>query len=347
MSDSTAGVTANPGERPDNTGRGLPPGRASLFSMAIAKRLSLLLLVVLALGGAFVWPARADREVIRLATWNLEWLVAPGTAHQGRLRCRSGRQSALPCDVVQDLSRDSADFARLASYARQLDADVVAFQEVEDEATARRVFPGYLICMADGPGLQHVGFAVRPHLTHHCGPAVDSLAMGGRSRKAMSMQMTLSSGAPMMLLAVHLKSGCSRDPIDSDSAACRLLAQQAALLGEWVAAREADSMAFVVMGDFNRVTPEDADDPFWSQVMTAPSQLLAAGLPFTNCLIGHPYSAFIDHMLFSQRLQHRLLPATARHMPFRSADGLRYRLSDHCPVSISLNLGDMAQARDQ
>ena len=42
----------------------------------------------------------------------------------------------------------------------------------------------------------------------------------------------LPRGAPAIdLLSVHLKSGCARDPLDSESAACRLLAAQAAAAG--------------------------------------------------------------------------------------------------------------------
>ncbi|MEO6078516.1 MAG: endonuclease/exonuclease/phosphatase family protein [Steroidobacteraceae bacterium] len=302
------------------------------------KRLLLCLAAALPLAAATVWPARADRsDAITIATWNLEWLVAPGTSHAARLACRSGQRSALPCDVVENLSRDSADLARLASYASELDADIVAFQEVENEAIARKVFPGYRICMADGAGVQHVGFAVRPHLAHSCGPVVASLSLDGRSRKAMSLQLTPAHGAAIELLVVHLKSGCSRDPLESETAACRMLAQQAARLGEWIAARAARQTQFIVLGDFNRVLPESANDAFWQLVQPGSADLLAMHLPFSNCFIGQPYSQFIDHMLISKALQARLQPASPRHFGFRSADVVRYRLSDHCPVSISLN----------
>ena len=80
---------------------------------------------------------------LHLATWNLEWLVSPATALASRLSCDDGTRATLPCDVARTLARDSADFARLRAYARALDADVIALQEVEDVATAQRVFRGY------------------------------------------------------------------------------------------------------------------------------------------------------------------------------------------------------------
>jgi endonuclease/exonuclease/phosphatase family metal-dependent hydrolase len=310
------------------------------LSMRISRKQLLLgLLAALPLAAAAVWPGGEENDgVITLATWNLEWLVAPGTAHAGRLACRSGQRSTLPCDVVKDLSRDSADLARLAAYARTLDADIVAFQEVENAEIAREVFRGYRICIATGTGAQQVGFAVRPHLPHRCGPEVESLSLNGRSRKAMSMLLTPARSEPMELLVVHLKSGCSRDPLDSGSTACRMLAQQAEHLGEWIGARS--EQPFIVLGDFNRVPPATPDDAFWQLLHADLSGLVAAQLPFGNCYVGQPYWQFIDHILISPALRHRLVADSPLHSGFRSTDVVRYRLSDHCPVSISLNIVD-------
>jgi endonuclease/exonuclease/phosphatase family metal-dependent hydrolase len=309
--------------------------------MRIARKHLLFCLLALPLGAAVAWPNREPRtDVITIASWNLEWLVTPTTAHASRLACRNHRRSELPCDVVQDLARDSADLARLAAYTRKLDADVIAFQEVENEAIARRVFSGYRICIADGPGLQHAGFAVRPHLAHRCGPSVDSLAIDGRSRKGMTMLLTPAHGPPVELLVVHLKSGCSRDALDSGSIACRMLGKQAEYLGKWIAEHEPRAR-FIVLGDFNRVSPQSPDDTFWQQVQSAPTTLLAASLPFRNCFAGQPYSAYIDHMLLSNTLEKQPIYSTGRHFGYRNADVLRYRLSDHCPISISLTLADM------
>jgi endonuclease/exonuclease/phosphatase family metal-dependent hydrolase len=308
--------------------------------MKVSRRHLLLgLLAALPFAAAAVWPGSEEsNDVLTIATWNLEWLVTPGTAHAGRLACRSGQRATLPCDVVKDLSRDSADLARLAAYAASLEADIIAFQEVENPEIARQVFRGYRICMATGAGAQQVGFAVRPELRHRCGPEVESLALAGRSRKGMSMLLTPTGAAPIELLVVHLKSGCSRDPLDSETAACRALAQQAEHLGEWIGARR--MQPFIVLGDFNRVPPATPDDAFWQRLQADPAGLIAGQLPFGNCYIGQPYWQFIDHILISPALRHRLVAESPRHTGFRNADVVRYRLSDHCPVSISLNMID-------
>src|SRR5689334_10845629 len=164
--------------------------------------------LLLSLGPATLRQARAARP-LSVATWNLEWLVTAETAHAGRLACRAGRRSALPCDVALEQSRDSADLARLARHARRVAADVFAFQEVESAAIAQRVFRNYDICIAPGKGLQHVGFAVRRTLPHRCGPSVESLSLNGAQRPGLRLTVRPESSAPIELMVVHLKSGCA------------------------------------------------------------------------------------------------------------------------------------------
>jgi endonuclease/exonuclease/phosphatase family metal-dependent hydrolase len=279
-------------------------------------------------------PARPD-PLLHVATWNMEWLVSPRSAHMARLACRDGRRATLPCDVLQDLDRDSADIAQLAAYARQLDADVIAFQEVEDAATAQRVFRGYTICMASGPGVQQAGFALRARLPHRCGPQVEALAAGERGRSGMSVTLLPPGEAPIELLVVHLKSGCAREPLDAAREACTLLARQVTALGEWITAREADAR-FMVLGDFNRPSPRSAGDPFWHALHDTRWHAVTHALPFRNCTPGQPFVEFIDHILVSSALVPQLDAARTQRMTYRATDAVNYRLSDHCPVRVSL-----------
>jgi hypothetical protein len=119
------------------------PTRPLFFALVLALLPALLVWMLLRGGDAFS-PSRP----LRLATWNMEWLVTPETLRQARIACRDRRQSPLPCDVVRNTSRDSADLRAIAREVRRLGADVIAFQEVEAPSIARRVFRGYAICMA-------------------------------------------------------------------------------------------------------------------------------------------------------------------------------------------------------
>lgn len=293
---------------------------------------------------ALLWPRPV--RALKIATWNLEWLVAPDTARRARIACREQRRAPLPCDVVRRLARDSADLARLAQAARRLDADVVAFQEVEDARTARRVFRGYRICIASGTGVQHVGFAVRRGLAHRCGPPLDSLAAGGRGRPGLLLHLQAPGLPAMQLLAVHLKSGCSSAPLEG-AAACRLLGAQARALGAWITDQGARGAPFIVLGDFNRTGTPASGDPFWQLLGPGRFQAAASSLPFANCVFGQPYAAYIDHILVGEALAGRIGPsAFARTLP-PAADAARYRLSDHCPVSVMLDRAGASESRGQ
>jgi len=274
---------------------------------------------------------------LRIATWNLEWLLDPATAQAARAACRDGLASRLPCDVAAQLARDSADLAHLAAYARALDADVIAFQEVENEAIARRVFRGYRICLRGGAGLQQVGFAIRASLQAECGAPLATLALGGQARAGQQLHLAVPGAGTIDLLAVHLKSGCAHEALPGNSDACRLLAAQARVLGEWIAAQAARQGRFVVLGDFNRGGTPDHADGFWEWLQPASFQASSSVLRFANCSWGAPYREFIDHILISNALLSRLPSSPYRQQVFRSSDAAHYLLSDHCPLMVSLN----------
>jgi endonuclease/exonuclease/phosphatase family metal-dependent hydrolase len=282
----------------------------------------------------------ATPDSLTIASWNLEWLLSPETAHTSRLACNAGRTAPIPCDVARDLGRDTADLARLARYAKQLDADVIAFQEVENQRAARRLFRGYDICINTGPVLQQVGFAVRAGVAHRCDPALQSLAQGNRQRAGARLTLYPGTAQQMELLAVHLKSGCSRDALDAGDAACRTLAAQGKALADWMRQRAEANARAIVLGDFNRAGPNGAD-LFWQQLQVGTATDSAyldasASMAFSNCYRGQPFSQFIDHILVSRSLAAQFVRGSFRHHGYRSLDAFRYRLSDHCPISISL-----------
>jgi exonuclease III len=286
---------------------------------------------------------RAAAQPLRIATWNLEWLLTPETAHAGRLACRAGRRSALPCDVALEQSRDSADLARLARHARRVAADVFAFQEVESAVIAQRIFKGYDICIAPGKGLQHVGFAIRRTLPHRCGPTENSLALGGSQRPGLTLTLAPDSRASILLLAVHLKSGCADDALTTRSNACSILARQAQALHQWLAAQALRQSRFILLGDFNRSDRDPINDAFWQTLAggdpsRAPYVVADALVPFRNCQWGAPFTRAIDHVLVSRTLANSLIAGSFHRFGYDALEAIRYRLSDHCPVRVSLIL---------
>ena len=275
---------------------------------------------------------------LRIATWNLEWLVSAATAHAARLRCREGKRTLLPCDVAFDGARSSPDFARLAAYARELDADVVAFQEVEDADTAARIFGGYRFCLSGRRLTQNLGFAVRKGLAFQCGPDVASLAMTGAARPGVTMVLDPGGPRELHLLTVHLKSGCADAPLDSSRPACSLLASQVPRIGAWMNLESRAGHRHVVLGDFNRAWESEGAAAAITPTADATPQLYDPGdsSGFRSCYSGQGFTRYIDHLLVGRGAGLGIVPGSFFRVRFEPADVRRYRLSDHCPTGVVL-----------
>src|SRR6187551_3047563 len=108
--------------------------RATFFCLAFCS----------AANGSPVTPAE-----LKIATWNLEWFMAPETLRALTPACtprdapRDGARRAIPCDIAHELARSNEDVAALRRHAHTLDADVIALQEVDGADAARLIFPDY------------------------------------------------------------------------------------------------------------------------------------------------------------------------------------------------------------
>lgn len=290
---------------------------------------------------------------LRLATWNLEWLIAPSSFQELKSHCvPKGAPPAprtLPCDVAQGLERSERDFAALARYARELNADVIALQEVDGESAARLVFPGYTFCFTHRAHVQNNGFAIRADVPHRCGPDLESLSLADSLRRGA--QVVLYPGEPreMHLLSVHLKSGCADKPLRNDDRACHDLTRQIPLLRQWIDEQERAGLPYAVLGDFNRdLLADSGPGGLWRQ-LSGPAEKprvinAASGQAFRNCVPGQGYAAYIDHILLSRRLAAALVPGSFERLTYRPVDARRARLSDHCPVSVRTDIQQIAPA---
>ncbi len=213
---------------------------------------------------------QADPPTITLCTWNLEHLAARDNAG-----CRP---------------RTAADYQALCHYAAGLNADIIAFQEIESVAAARRVFDPetYRIEISARPDtdlgwcrrkdkrrcMQRTGFAVRKDLQKIHGitiermPDVTTLAGDASERWGVHLRLLAFNSAKekkvLHLLCVHLKSGCAYDPVrfKKDRTPCSRLAVQVSRLEAWMDARAAAGEEFIVLGDMNRQL-DGLGDPVW------------------------------------------------------------------------------------
>lgn len=310
-----------------------------------APRIAGMLLAALLCGlGARSRAAAAAPAEIRIATWNLEWLMSPDTSLALRRRCREGERR-LPCDIVQDRPRSAADLDALARHAQRLGADVVAVQEVDGVAAAARVFPHHRFCFTQRRDWQNVGFAIRGDVPFRCEPDVRALSLGDRVRRGAAIILFPGTPREIHLLAVHLKSGCSHEPLESAARSCRQLAGQAPAVAQWIAAQTAAGHAFAVLGDFNRDlrAERDGDSGLWGQWASGqpagrPLVDAGAGTPFRACHAGQPFTRYIDYILLGGGLGARMRPGSFVRHVYDDREAHRFRLSDHCPLSVSLRL---------
>lgn len=260
---------------------------------------------------------------LKLATWNLNWLIA------------SDPVKVHPPPGVR--LRDLGDFDRLRAYALELDADVIAIQEVESPAAAYRVFPHdlYAVHLGHDGLLQRVGLVVRRSIPHHRLPDLPLAPPDAGSRLRAGVDVSLDTDPPLRLLAVHLKQGC-RDP-RADRAGgrdCALLHAQAPLLAGWIAARTQQGEGFMLLGDFNRWM--DRRDTLLAALRTAAPLLRATEGYASQCWHNE---AFIDHILLGGPARAWLRPGSLSVFRYReTGPGWPERLSDHCPVSVRLAL---------
>jgi len=324
-----------------------------------AKRYRALLLGLLAVSSGASEPAdRWQRHdaTLKLATWNLEWFIKPETLRALTPACtprdasRDGSRRSVPCDVAHEGARSHEDIETLRRYTRELDADVVALQEVDGPDAARLLFTDHEFCFSSRAAVQNNGFAIRRGLPFACGPDLRDLSLGDTVRRGAELRLFPGTAREMRLLSIHLKSGCARDALASTRAQCGDLRRQLPALERWIDQQARSAMPFAVMGDFNRdLLREPAGNSFWAEIDDNDPHGLdlvntADGHKFQNCMPSQAFSGYIDYVILDSRMARGLEKGSFGRALYRPRDAARRKLSDHCPVFIRLRVADATRA---
>ena len=265
-------------------------------------------------------PAPAPGEApLVIASWNMNWL------HR-----EDGRGP---------IARDERDYAALRRYARDLDADVIALQEVDGAEAIGRIFDPsvYRAHVSSRDNAQRVAIVYKHALRVTRHPDLVSLARVHSERLRYGVDLSIHRhDRSVRILAVHLKSGCFSSPIEGagagaiapgdDARACRVLASQMPPLTRWMRQRVEDNEAFVIAGDMNRRLHRT--EQMWRRLSGSAPGLDAPTLSRRSWCWEGSYPQFIDHLLTDAR-------AHARGPPFLSPVallGARSRAPRHAPV---------------
>jgi len=283
--------------------------------------------------------AKNNAGEIKIASWNIAWL---GSHEYNK--------------------RTTDDYQQLAHYAKQLDADVIALQEVESEYWARKVFGNdYDYYFSTKDWVQRVGVAIKKSKGFKVTAKEYKALDVGKVRHGMDITLT-KNDKTLHLLAVHLKSGCFAAPLDINSVsampstsikeekrkeACTKLNKQISPLEQWIDSHASQDAAYIVLGDFNRRFSQDIalkyseDKGLWQAINDEGQEALWTPTATANsdCWGGY-YKDYIDHIIFSPKAKENYVEASFEQLVFKPkyTKELSRSLSDHCPISVKLKL---------
>ncbi len=276
-------------------------------------------------------PARPE-GTLRLASWNIEHLAAPG--EDG---CRE---------------RDATDYAVLRRYLDGIDADVWLLQEIESVAALAYVFgdDGWSFHVDErspreqaGPecrgepgrtlGMLRTAIVVRDGIDHERLADLAALDVDGDGRLRPGVHVRLTGDVELDLLSIHLKSGCFEGRTGRTGYDCPILFHQIGILETWLDALSAVGRAVLVGGDFNRRLEVDGD-LIWAELDDGdPAPLHLAGVGIRPACDTR-FAEFIDFILLNDLARSLKLDGSFLEVTFD--EPWQRRPSDHCPVVVDL-----------
>jgi len=320
-------------------------------------------LLLLAISALISVSAEATADTIRVGSWNIQDLH-----HEEGFNLRS-------FDDIPSVKRTSQDFALLEKY-RDLfgrngaPADVIALQEIGTKAALERLFPtdAYETIMSPrwqnddapaGEGDVYTAIAVRKEsgvtvVQHDPFPELAVLHSDGRPTRAGTGALLEVDGKQFWFLSVHLKSSCpaNKNIHVSSNDDCQTLWKQTPILADWVKAKRDSGIPLIIAGDFNRrfrqlnfegtlweamngVGPDDPIEEAW--VVPHP-QTVTRLCPTRKGSGTQP----IDWIVLDSTLAGGFVQGSFWERRFTQADidaaQFGRGLSDHCPISIDLDL---------
>ena len=271
---------------------------------------------------------------LRLATWNL-----------GNLHAEDGQ--ATFTGNYPSVKRSPVDYQRIRCYVRLFDPDILAVQEVDGEEALRRVVDNdvYDIHVSERPltgsmnGRQNTGFAYKKGLAVTERPDFEDLALGSGSLRYGTRIDLNHNGQTVMLMSIHLKSGCFGN--NNSGAACTRLLDQIPILERWIDEQAAGPNPFILLGDFNRRFNQ-AGDRVWADLDDAQppnADLTAVTENHPTSCRDNRYPDYIDHLVFDKRSITFVDGSSFLHQNYRQEDQEVWdAISDHCPVIVDMRI---------
>ena len=258
--------------------------------------------------------ASANAAEIKIASWNIYWLTSEDPDHH---------------------RRRTNDYARLAQYANDLDADVIALQEV-DTGFVRKVFPPqqYRIELSHRDDTsQRTGFAIRKGIRYRRLPDYRELSTKWGLRYGTVIELDVG-GRKIDVMSVHLKSGCFDRDLDRPiTESCRELKSQVRPLESWIDRRLERDRAFVLLGDFNRRMDRRSDD-LWRFVADGnPKPIYRVNAGKKPRCWNSRFAEFIDHIVVGPIAGKAVKPHSFEELTYSERNYFRVAQASFRPLS--------------
>ena len=285
-------------------------------------------------------PLNCLAQHLTIASWNIAWLGS----HKYN-------------------QRSTTDYQSLAVYAKLLNADIIALQEVEDAYWAKKVFgEHYDFYFSSRESTQRVGVAIKK--SAQLTVLIDEYKALDVNDVRYGLTVNLTrNGKQLTLLALHLKSGCfeyslakfsidtmpsSNSKAEKKKLACTLLASQKKVLEKWQQQHQQSNKnaAYIMLGDFNRrfakeislaKTPQQG---LWQGLNANSAEALWAPTTSLNsqCWGGY-FKDYIDHIVFNAAAKKFYRDGSFKQWLYQEKYSRKRTrlLSDHCPISVTLN----------
>ena len=298
---------------------------------------------------------------MKLATFNVCWLGNERFAKMTNLK-----------------ERDQDDWVSIARVVAKLDADVIVFQEIVSLEELQKVLilanglTGRKYQMRDqqnqmlgtGRTLEQkvvIAFDERKYELLAASPI-----FGGEGRIPFGVRVrSVTDGAQILVVGVHFKSG---QPYFDDKTSAEKRTGQCQHLAAWIAGKKVDSNPVLpqplpdervaILGDFNAISALEPDQPpEWKIVVDSLDPLREEHLKewwweraLADPAGGDRTTAYLDHLLIDFVMLSPSLKTRITQRPTiyaydqdpsiisKSVNGVEYRVSDHRPVHVELDV---------
>ncbi len=255
-----------------------------------------------------------DDDDICVATFNIAWL---GDGKSDRI------------DRIEE------DYKNVADVISQIEADVIALQEIENDAAIKRVLkylPQYDYFIDNNAGAQNVGLIYNRELEVEILDVYEPVTTGNKRLRPGLWARIKKGNFDFYAMVVHFKSTSRYDKGEEGKKRSRgIRRKQAEVINHWADSllHNGSEQDIIILGDFN-------DSPVKKRYNTL-NKINSKNLEFVTAdLYSCKFEKLkgIDHLLVSTSAKERLLAKSIGVYNLHKAykKNIAKNISDHCPV---------------